>query len=99
MSPRQVTGMLVVLIVATGLVASPARPTTVVAPTFEELVDRAESVVVGEVVDLRSSWFDSRSGRAIVTDVVVRIERVAKGPIYAQRSLEFLGGTVGDTTL
>jgi hypothetical protein len=76
-----------------------AAPTSVVAPTFDELVARAESVFVGRVVALRSTWVDSRAGRAIVTDVTFAIEQTVKGTVYAERSLEFLGGTVGDDTL
>ena len=76
-----------------------AAPTSVVAPTFDELVARAESVFLGRVVALRSTWVDSRAGRAIVTDVTFAIERTVKGTVYAERSLEFLGGTVGDDTL
>jgi len=81
------------------LVPRAAAPTSVVAPTFDELVARAESVVVARVVATRSTWVDSRAGRAIVTDVTFSIERTLKGPAYAERSLEFLGGTVGDDTL
>lgn len=81
-----------------GLAAS-AWPTTIVAPSFQELVARAEQVVVAQVAARRSAWVSSRSGRAIVTDVTFRIERTLKGTVYAERSLEFLGGTVGDDTL
>ena len=77
----------------------PAAPTTVIPPTFDELVARAESVFVAHVVAMRSSWVESRSGRSIVTDVTFAIERTLKGPTYAERSLAFLGGTVGDDTL
>lgn len=79
--------------------ADRASSTTVASPTFDELVLRAESVVVARVVATRSAWVDSRSGRSIVTDVTVAIEQTLKGPEYAQRSFEFLGGTVGDDTL
>jgi hypothetical protein len=79
--------------------AVPAFSTTVVAPTFDELVRRSELVIVARVVATRSSWVDSRSGRSIVTDVTVSIEQTLKGPTYAERSLEFLGGTVGEDTL
>lgn len=79
--------------------ARPASPTTITAPTFDELVLRAESVVVARVVALQSARLDSRAGRSIVTDVTVAIERTLKGPAYAQRSYQFLGGTVGDDTL
>lgn len=81
------------------VVARAATPTSVVAPTFADLVSTAESIVVADVVDLRSAWMDSRAGRVIVTDVTFSIRRTLKGPIYAQRSLEFLGGTVGADTL
>jgi hypothetical protein len=79
--------------------AASARPTTIVAPSFQELVARAEQIVVAQVAVRRSTWVSSRSGRAIVTDVTFLIERTIKGPVYAERSLEFLGGTVGDDTL
>jgi hypothetical protein len=51
------------------------------------------------VVATRSAWVDSRFGRSIVTDVTVSIERTLKGPTYAQRSFEVLGGSVGEDTL
>jgi hypothetical protein len=91
----------VAFLCALGILASarPASPTTVVAPTFDELVRRAESVVVARVVSLRSGWVDSRLGRSIVTDVTVSIEQTMKGPVHAERSFEFLGGTVGEDTL
>jgi hypothetical protein len=79
--------------------ARPASSTTVLAPTFDELVLRAESVIVARVVATRSAWVESRSGRSIVTDVTVSIEQTIKGPAHAERSFEFLGGTVGDDTL
>jgi hypothetical protein len=77
----------------------PAFSTTVAAPTFDELVRRSELVIVARVVATRSAWVDSRAGRSIVTDVTVSIEQTLKGPTYAERSLEFLGGTVGEDTL
>jgi hypothetical protein len=88
-------------IVALAIVASAvaATATTVAAPTFDELVRRSELVIVARVVATRSAWVDSRSGRSIVTDVTVSIEQTLKGPTYAERSLEFLGGTVGEDTL
>jgi len=87
------------LVAAVLLLPGRAAPTTVIAPTFDELVAQAELVVVAQVVALRSAWTESRSGRTIVTDVTVSIERTLKGPVFVQRSLELLGGTVGDDTL
>jgi hypothetical protein len=79
--------------------ASPARPTSVLAPTFDELVAKADEVALTRVVARQSAWVVSRTGRSIVTDVTFEIERTLKGPVHAQRTLEFLGGTVGDDTL
>lgn len=81
------------------LLARGAAPTSVVAPTLPDLVSTAESIVVADVVDVRSAWVVSRAGRAIVTDVTFSIRQTLKGTTYAQRSFEFLGGTVGDDTL
>ncbi len=81
------------------LTAASAHSTSVLAPTFDELVARADEVVLARVVARQSSWVTSRSGRAIVTDVTFAIERTLKGETRVQRTLEFLGGTVGDDTL
>jgi hypothetical protein len=81
------------------LTADSARSTSILAPTFEEIVARADQVVLARVVAHQSSWVTSRSGRAIVTDVTFAIERTLKGQSRVQRTLEFLGGTVGDDTL
>jgi hypothetical protein len=99
MSLRRSRALALLVAAATLLVPRPAAPTTVIAPTFDELVAQAEIVVLARVVALRSAWTESRSGRTIVTDVTLSIDRTLKGPVFVQRSLEFLGGTVGDDTL
>ena len=92
---KQLTlGILALLIVVHSVTA-----TSVLEPTLDELVSRAEQIFVGRVVAVRSNVVTSRVGRSIVTDVTFAIERTLKGSTYAERSLEFLGGTVGDETL
>ena len=81
------------------LTAASARSTSVLPLTFDELVARADEVIMARVVARQSSWVTSRSGRAIVTDVTFSVERTLKGESRIQRTLEFLGGTVGDVTL
>lgn len=81
------------------LTAASARSTSILPPTFDELVARADEVILARVVARQSSWVTSRSGRAIVTDVTFAIERTLKGESRIQRTLEFLGGTVGEDTL
>jgi hypothetical protein len=82
----------------TALVA-PLRASVVLAPTFEELVDAAREVFVGEVVSHQSQWVNTSEGPTIVTLVTFSILESLKGGLLTQTSLEFLGGTVGDTTL
>ena len=86
-------------LVAIGLMAGVARSTTVIPPTFDELVSRAQSVFVGEVISQRSVWQTSAQGRSIKTIVTFRVEDVWKGAASPVTQLEFLGGTIDDLTL
>jgi hypothetical protein len=72
------------------------QATTVIAPTFDELVARSQAVFVGQTVDVRSQWVSTSSGRAIITVVTFKVIRTLKGELGAQTQLEFLGGTVGE---
>lgn len=72
--------------------------TTIIAPTFEELVSKAEVVFVSEVIDRKSRLVTDRNGSTIVTHVYFRVGRVLKGQVSPMLILEFLGGTVGDRT-
>jgi hypothetical protein len=73
--------------------------TTVIAPTFAQLIAGAERVVVAEVVDVESRRVIESSGPTIVTEVSLRIERTLKGQARSIITLEFPGGTIGDETL
>lgn len=81
------------------LLAGVARSTTVIPPTFESLVSSANTIFVGEVMNVRSIWISSPQGRAIVTQVTFKVEDVWKGGAGAVTQLEFLGGTIGDTRM
>lgn len=76
-----------------------AQATSVIPPTFPELVAEAETIVRGTVVDLRSEEFDSPQGRAIRSFVTLRVERTLKGPAAPTLVLDILGGTAGKRTL
>jgi hypothetical protein len=82
-------------IIIAGLAAAP-HATSVVAPTFEGLVSRAQVVFVGETLGVQSRWVSTPSGRAIVTVVTFKVIRTLKGELGGQTQLEFLGGTVGE---
>ena len=85
------------LLVLALVAAVPAltRATVVVRPSFDQLVERADLIIEGEVVDVRARW-DVRAGeRVIVSDVTIRVRRTLKGTSSAQVVLQFFGGTVG----
>lgn len=81
------------------LMAGVARSTTVIPPTFESLVSSASTIFVGEVMDVRAEWVSTAQGRAIKTNVTFRVEDVWKGRVGTVTQLEFLGGTIGGTTM
>ena len=87
---------LVTALMGCGAIAS---ATTVVPPTFDELLSRAETIFVGRAVDTRSEFEYGRSGRSIVTHVTFVVERVLKGRVGLQTELTFLGGRVDDLAM
>jgi hypothetical protein len=91
--------LLPLVLICTVLMAGVAGSTTVIPPTFESLVAVARTIFVGEVVDVRAEWIATPQGRAIRTRVTFRIEDVWKGAVGAVTQLEFLGGTIGGTTM
>ena len=86
-------------LICTLLMAGVARSTTVIPPTFEALVSSANTIFVGEVMNVRSSWTATPNGRAIITLVTFKVEDTWKGAAGAVTQLEFLGGTIGGTTM
>lgn len=91
------------LVLALGLALLPApaaRATTVVAPTFERLVDAAAQVAVADVLQVTPRAGVAPDGRRIIlTTVAFRTVRRVKGDPAATFSIEFLGGTLGDDTM
>jgi hypothetical protein len=73
--------------------------TTVVPPTFDELVSQAEVIFQGAVTDVRSEWAGAGAQRHIVTYVTFRVEEGFKGNVGATYSVRLLGGTVGGETM
>lgn len=86
-------------VLCTLLMAGVARSTTVIPPTFETLVSSANTIFVGEVMHVRALWIATPNGRAIVTQVTFKVEDTWKGAAGAVTQLEFLGGTIGETTM
>jgi hypothetical protein len=86
-------------LICTLLFAGVASSTTVIPPSFEAMVSGANTIFVGQVVNTQAIWISTRQGRAIKTLVDFRVEDVWKGSSGAVTRLEFLGGTIGETTM
>ena len=82
------------------LIALPAaRATTVIPPTFDELVTKAETIFEGTVTGLKSEWTGDGSNRHIVTYVTFKIEDTIKGTTGFDYTIRMFGGTVDGHTM
>src|SRR5437867_12727653 len=79
--------------------ASALRGTTVIPPTFDELVNRAQVIFQGVVTDVRSQWAGEGAQRSIVSFVTFKVEDPMKGNPGSTYTMRMLGGTVGDQTI
>lgn len=73
--------------------------TTVIPPTFDELVDQADVIFQGKVTDVRSQWTGEGAQRYIVSYVTFRVDEGIKGNPGQSYTIRMLGGTVGDETM
>lgn len=78
----------------TVLVAS-VRATSVLAPSFEDLVKESAVVVRGRVKSVDAAWVETAQGRVIKTTVVFEVLKRLKGDTAPELTLQFLGGEVG----
>src|SRR6195256_870185 len=89
------------LLVFAGLIlaALSIRATTVIPPTFDQLVNDAEFIFQGNVTDVRSQWVGEGGQRQIVSYVTFKVDDAIKGSPGATYTIRMLGGTVGETTM
>lgn len=59
----------------------------------------ADTIVEGEVTDVRSEWKATSQGNVIVTKITVKIQATLKGSPSSSLELEQLGGRVGDVRM
>lgn len=83
----------VVLCLALAAVAIPAGASTFLFMPQEDLVEQAESVVQGRVIDVQSFW--NRQGTAILTEAMVEVEDAVVGKVPSHVRLITFGGEVG----
>ncbi len=76
-----------------------AHATTVIPPTFDQLVTRAEMIFEGTVTTMRSEWAGEGTERHIVTYVTFKIEDAIKGSLGAEYTIRMFGGSVDGKTM
>lgn len=87
------------LMLCAGLAVVNVRATTVIPPTFDQLVSDAELIFQGTVTDARSQWAGEGAERHIVTYVTFSIEDAIKGAPGRSYAIRMLGGTVDGETI
>ena len=73
--------------------------TTVVEPTFDELVDQAEVIFQGNVTEVKSQWVGEGAQRCIVSYVTFKVDEALKGVAGQSYTIRMLGGTVDGETM
>jgi hypothetical protein len=88
---------LVLAIALTALQAAVA--TTVLPPSFDQLVQQAEVIFQGSVTDVRSQWVGEGAERHIVSYITFKVEDGIKGNAGPLYSIRMYGGTVGEDSM
>jgi hypothetical protein len=73
--------------------------TTVIPPTFNELVDEADAIFQGSVTSVKSEWVGEGAQRHIMTYVTFKVDQTIKGDVGSEYTLRMLGGTVDGETM
>ncbi|HLW36441.1 MAG TPA: hypothetical protein VKS98_12355 [Chthoniobacterales bacterium] len=81
-----------------GIALTRVSGTTVIPPTFEQLVQQAEFIFQGTVTNTQSVWVGEGAQRHIETYVTFQVEENVKGQAGSSYTIQMLGGTVGDET-
>jgi hypothetical protein len=81
-------------IVALATIGFSVRATTVVPPSFDDLVDKAEVIFQGNVTDVKSQWVGEGSQRYIVSYVTFAVKDAVKGAPGEKYTLRMFGGEV-----
>lgn len=90
---RSVANCFRILFLVAIVAGAPAvRATTVVPPTFSELVAEAQTIARAKVTARECRWAFSPQGRVIKTYVTFTVLKTLKGEARETLTLEFLGG-------
>jgi hypothetical protein len=87
------------LLAAIIAVAPLALATTVIPPTFDELVDQADTIFHGQVTQVKSEWVGEGAQRHIMSYVTFKVADSLKGNAGSSYTIRMLGGTVDGETM
>lgn len=88
------------LLLASLVLAAPlALATTVIPPTFDELVDQADVILQGQVTQVKSEWVGEGAQRHIMSYVTFKVADSLKGDAGSSYTIRMLGGTVDGETM
>lgn len=73
---------------------SAAHATSVVPPSFPELVKESQVIVRARVKSVTCAWVESAQGRVIKTFVAFELQKRFKGAAPEEMVLQFLGGEI-----
>ena len=80
-------------------VAAPLWATTVIPPTFDQLVDQAEVIFHGSVTKVTSQWIGEGADRHIASYVTFKVKEAVKGNPGENYTMRMFGGTVDGETM
>ena len=87
------------VVAALTFASTAAHATTVIPPTFDELVSQAQVIFQGTVTDVRSEWLGEGPQRRIVSYVTFSVDEAIKASPGASYTMRMLGGTVNGETM
>jgi hypothetical protein len=73
--------------------------TTVIPPTFEQLVDQAQEIFQGTVTDVKAQWIGEGNDRHIVSYITFEVKDALKGVSDKTFTMRAFGGTVDGETM
>lgn len=87
--------------IVAGLLAGAASglATTVIPPSFDQLVDQAEVIFRGKVTNVTAQWIGEGADRHIVSYVSFKVKDAIKGAPGETYTLRTFGGTVDNETM
>jgi hypothetical protein len=79
--------------------AASLTATTVIPPTFDQLVDQAEVIFQGTVTKVTSEWIGEGAERHIVSYITFKVKDSLKGSPGESFTMRTFGGTVDGETM